>query len=119
MLMSHPFRQSAVEALRVNSPKIVNRVVNQNDGNFFTITIRQCYVIINGHRRKCNAIVSRQNIENDGTGIVTQVTSVATDESHRDGHEKLLLLVATLVTSLTKQLTVLLLRHTLAALLDN
>jgi hypothetical protein len=97
----------------------VNLVVNQDHRDFFTIAIREVFVIINRHLAKCNAIVSRDNIENDGTGIVTQVTSVATYESHGDGHEKLLLLVATLVASLTKQLTVLLLRHTLATLLND
>jgi hypothetical protein len=44
--------------------------------------MREAFVIINRQFEKCNAIVSRYNVENDGTGIVTQVTSVATDESH-------------------------------------
>jgi hypothetical protein len=131
------------QAIRIDVPEVVNFAVDEQHGDLFSVFGTKKLVFINRnfshrHRRKVGEYTG-----NDNAGVLAEVAAVAANQGKR-GHDfslrnaspnacekrppcggrfrrflkKYLLLVATLVASLTKQLAVLLLCHTLAALLN-
>lgn len=135
--LQHRLRQAGF----VDAPKCVPAPINQHHRNVFGVYARQLHVIKNVHLVEC-AIDGllfdtklTHNTMNRRASVITQVTSWFREQGYfnRFRHEirktslyagkalemGALLLVATLMTSLAKQLAVLLLRHTLATLLNN
>jgi hypothetical protein len=96
--------------------------VDNNDGNFVLHGFKHLGIIQNVVLDEFRFWKFIEHGTYDRSSIVTQMATglphhFDSDAGHRDRGR--LLLVATLVASLAKQLAVLLFRHTLAALLNN
>jgi hypothetical protein len=95
--------------------------VDEHDGDFVLEAFEHFGVIENVEFNELRVGKIPEHRTHDQSRIVTQMATRLPPQFDGQGHGRRgrLLLVATLVASLTKQLAVLLLRHTLAALFNN